>query len=195
MDHLTSKAKVGSIVAPTTDEEKTCARWYDVSRESLLREYNWNFAKTRAVLMRTGTPLFDYTDSYTLPADCLKVYSIGGTSPLDFESDFDIEGRTIVINNSGSNALNLRYIRNVIDVSQFDPLFIEALGLKLALNMTYKYTQKKSIVEAMNIRLINMVQSAAQVDNQERPTQFRNVSKVLRARRRGYSYNPLIHGD
>ncbi len=47
-----NKTLVTSITSPTTIEETTCARWYDTTREALLRSHYWVFARKRAQILR-----------------------------------------------------------------------------------------------------------------------------------------------
>ncbi len=47
-----NKTVVTSIISPTTVEEITCARWYDTTREALLRSHYWVFARQRKQILR-----------------------------------------------------------------------------------------------------------------------------------------------
>ncbi len=54
--------------ANVTQVGATCARWYDIVRQSVLSAYNWNFALVSYAAPRGGTPsVSDYTDYYTFP--------------------------------------------------------------------------------------------------------------------------------
>lgn len=184
LDHLGQKP-IASLTPPVTDEEVIAARWYDQVRRSLLREYVWNFAKERYVAPRTGTPDFDYTDAYALPNNFIRLLSIGG----DWEEiqilDYDIEGRDILLNNDGSNALRIRYIKDEEDVTKFDPLFTSLLALNLALKMAYKFSLRKGLVDQINNLLAIETPKAVTVDGQERPPKRIQRSKWLRMRRYG----------
>ncbi len=47
-----NKTLVASITTPTSEEEKTCARWYETTREALLRSHYWVFARKRKQILR-----------------------------------------------------------------------------------------------------------------------------------------------
>lgn len=172
-----------NVETPTSQTEKIMARWYDATRETCLREYAWNFAKERVVLMRTGTPAFDYSDAYEVPADCLRVVSIGGDIEERQIRDYDYQGREILVDNNGSNSLKLRYIKNVTDVSKFDSLFVDYLALKLALKVAQKFTQRRSVITTMNEMLGVLTPKIISINGQEKPIKRVQRSRYLSARR------------
>ncbi len=47
-----NKTVVADITTPTTEEEITCERWYDATREALLRSHFWWFARRRRSVIR-----------------------------------------------------------------------------------------------------------------------------------------------
>jgi hypothetical protein len=177
---------IASVDDPTTEVEETMARWYDHTRRVLLRSYLWNFAKARTTISRIGTPAFDYTDQYQLPNDFIRLISLGGDNELDGVKAYDIQNKTILINNSGAASLKLRYISDVTDVTQFDDLFRDLLIIRLAKNVAYKFTVKASIVEKLEADIVITELKAVNVDGQERHIQKRHISKVLNSRRGFY---------
>lgn len=182
LDHLSQKA-ITSIDSPTTPEEQVMARWYHQVRESLLREYNWNFAQEYATLAVAGSGDFGYEDYYTFPSDFLKLNSIG-SDIYDRIEDYQLTGRQIHIDN-GAADLVIRYTKNVTDVTTMDPLFIGLFALQLALKTAYKFQLKKSTVEQLNQLLAIETPKAIGVDGQERPPIRVQKSRYLAARRTG----------
>jgi len=185
LDRIAQTA-IASIEDPNNDSEETMARWYDQTRRELLRSYVWNFAKGRTLITRTGTPDFDYTDKYLLPNDFVRVLSLGGYSEIDAIKNYDIEGKSILLNYGGATSVKLRYTKDIQDVSLFDALFIKLLYLHIAKNVCYKYTVKASIVEGLEAELTREELQAVSVDGQERPPRHRHESKVMN-QRRGFS--------
>lgn len=124
-------------------EAKACVVAYDSNRRDELRKHKWNFAITRVKLSPdSATPAFDYTYQFTLPSDCLRVLR-----PNTQNLDWVIEGRKILTNDS--NTLNLRYIADIVDNTQFDATFYNVLAASLALDLVEKLTQsnvKKQIL-------------------------------------------------
>lgn len=189
LDHLgEDPAGATSVDAPTTLMEELLQRHYDTERRAALREYVWNFAKKRASLSRIGTPAFDYADQYQLPNDFIRVVSLG---ELDYDpiSDYDIEERTILVNNSGASSLKFRYIYDHTVVANWDALFVKYFSLTLALAIGYKLKQKKSITDEIVKKLVQVEGKAVQVDGQERPPTRIERSPALEARRGGYYHN------
>jgi len=110
---------------------RACALHYGPVQAAVLRSHRWNFAETRAALSQlVEAPAFGWAHQYALPADCVRVLEINGRECGDWISDeYRIEGRVLLTN---AAAVNLVYVRELADVGLFDPLFVEALALKLA---------------------------------------------------------------
>jgi hypothetical protein len=110
---------------------RACALHYDNVREQVLRSHRWNFAQSRKVLSRVADrPVFGWKYQYEIPADCLRVAEFNDSEAGDvLTAPYIIEGRRLLTNETEAR---LVYIKKVTTVSQFDPLFIEAFALKLA---------------------------------------------------------------
>lgn len=129
-----------SITALTDNspEARACTIAYDSNRRDELRRYKWNFAIARQVLTPDAlAPAFDYTYAFTLPSDCLRVLR-----PNTSDLDWVIEGRKILSNDSST--LNLRYIADIEDVSQFDASFYNVVAAALALDLCERLTQSNT---------------------------------------------------
>lgn len=110
-----------------------------------LRKHQWSFAIKRAQIAEdTTTPLFTKAASYTLPADFI---ALANKDPEDnFNTDdWQIEGRSIVTNDDGP--LEIRYVADVTDVNQMDPLFREVLASKLAEQLCEEITQSNTKIQ------------------------------------------------
>lgn len=125
-------------ISDNSPEARACSVAYDSNRRDELRRHKWNFAIGRVVLAPDATaPAFDYTYAFTIPTDCLRVLR-----PSTPGLDWQIEGRKILTN--WSNVLNLRYIRDVTDVSQFDSSFYNVIAAALAVDIVEKLTQSNT---------------------------------------------------
>jgi hypothetical protein len=105
-------------------------RAYESVKLAELRKHPWNFAIKRAQLAANATaPLFTKANSFPLPADWVRLLP---TDPEDNMNDLDwqIEGRNILTNDDAP--LNIRYIYDVTDPNEMDPLFRETFAAKLA---------------------------------------------------------------
>lgn len=183
MDHLNEKADVANIENPETDNEKLCARHYYVVLEYILRNYVWNFAKGRKIIMRDvlNTPDFDYSDAYKLPNDFLRLISWDNHNSL-IDLDFDLTGEHLLLNNSGAPDVKLRYIKRVDDVKLFDAGFVQLFSLYLALNIAFKKTGKQTLMDRLAKMIEVLEAKIISIDGQERPPQRIQRSKYRRAR-------------
>lgn len=132
MDYLLLPT-IKSITAPTTQKENLLATHYAIERQSELRAHVWKFAKKRANAARNVTaPLFDYTDTYDLPADCLRLLSVNGSRIEDQEMDYDMEGGKVQLNNTAATTLPIRYVADITDVTLWHSDFKKVLALRIA---------------------------------------------------------------
>ena len=101
---------------------RMCYMHYHPVRREVLCANRWTFA-TVAVTLNAGEGE-DGTASlpHTLPSDCLRV--TGVSSP-----GWTLRGRTIYCR---AASIRVHYIADCEDVSLFEPLFIEALAVRLA---------------------------------------------------------------
>ena len=178
-------APINSIASPSTEDERLLSRWYDQTRQELLRKYIWNFSKRRANLSRIGAPAFDYSDEYQLPSDFIRLLSIGANPrerPLT-AINFDIEGRKLLVDAEGAATIKARYVADISVVTEFDSLFINILYLSLALKMAYKKTKRRTLVSDINGLLAADLIKATSVDGQEKPPIQIKRSKYNAARR------------
>jgi hypothetical protein len=127
---------LGEAPITSLDEDSRAARacnlHYALTRDELLRAHRWNFAKTRLVLTELAeTPAFTWAHQFQLPADCLRVVEFNDQEIGDWISEeYEIEGRALL---TDAEAANIVYIKKEIDVSLYDPLFVQALALKLGI--------------------------------------------------------------
>ncbi len=186
LDPISSLDQAGSKVAAL------CNRHYDVRRKALLRAHIWNFAKSEAQLALSTTGSSNsYDDVYPLGKTYLRLISIGDVfvwTKNDFYDirSIDIDGtfqKSIVIDNSTSATLDIMFIRNVISVVEFDPLFVVLFKFELANDIAPGITLKPSVKESILRGLTNARLQARSIDGQERPPKRIQNSRFLRVRR------------
>lgn len=128
---------------------------FDMVRDSLLRSYNWSFAKARASLASSATaPDFGYLYQFDFLPEMLRVTRIGdyyvGLNLSDYNSTdssyYKIEGRAILSNEPGP--LRVTYIKRIEDPSLFDPSFTEAFACRLAYDLAESLTDSASKKQA-----------------------------------------------
>jgi hypothetical protein len=139
-------------------EARACALAYDSNRRDELRKHSWNFTIKRAVLSPdTTAPAFDYLYAFTLPTDCLRVLR-----PPTSDLDWQIEGRKILTNDGA--VLNLRYLADVEDTTQWDASFYNVMAASLAVDICEKLTQSNTKKQQLNTEYKEAVADARKVD-------------------------------
>lgn len=126
-------------------EADVCSLHYEQCRDSVLADFDWNFATKRVALADTGAPPADWQYAYRYPTDCVRITEImlpGVRNPtaaqrIPYEVGVDAAGTGKLIYTDQQDAL-LKYVMRITDVNMFDAIFIEALAWRLAaaINMT-----------------------------------------------------------
>ncbi len=126
--------RINNLETDASIEVIHCRTHYETTRDSLLRSHRWRFASARADLsVDTETPDFEWDYQFHLPNDFLAMKSIyeDRFSNENLRS-YALEGKMLLTN---EDEMSIRYIKRVTDVTQFDPLFVELLVLRLALKL------------------------------------------------------------
>jgi hypothetical protein len=127
-----------SALTDSNPRAVACNLWYEGVRDSLLRENpgNWNFAVTRATLAQSETtPTFGWDYQYALPTACLRVISLYES---DRNGDWEVENGYLVTDWTTANII---YVTQVTDTTLFDPLFIDCVVCRLAMEMCLNLTE------------------------------------------------------
>lgn len=161
---------ITNIDTPNTNTEVVCSRWYDVTRKATLRKGIWNFALKRIILTPDATPpAFGYSQAYNLPADFIRIVSIGLSETTRIEQPFEIENGQILVNTESTDSLYLRYVFDQMNVAKFDACFLDVMSMELALRMAYKFSASSTRVQQLEEMLQDKLIGAKSVDGQERP--------------------------
>lgn len=153
----------GERIDSLTEDSKgarICREQYDKVLEDLLRAHPWNFAIVRATLAASTTePAFEFTKTYPLPQDCLRV----------LETDLDDipwrrEGNSIV---TDADEIGITYISNDVQAGQFDACFAEVFATKLAHDICYSFQQSSSFKEQLWKEYTQKLREARSFDGQE----------------------------
>ncbi len=124
-----------------------CKLFYSHTRDEVLRSHPWNFAMTRVSLTAIAdAPAFGWDLQYQLPNDFLRLVQFNGWEtwePLDL---YEIEGDRLL---TDETTAQLKYIAKVTDSSQFDPIFTEALSLKLASKLSRPLTGTQGLGDTL----------------------------------------------
>ena len=187
LGRLGDKNSIEDIDNPTNQTELIINRWYDISRRSALRRMMPSFARTRGLwALSDYKPAFGYKYAYLYPNDCLKVIGIGDAD--DFTDDYSVENGYILTNTDYNGALQVRYVKDVKDISRFDDNFIELFSLMLAYNIAPEITESSQIITMLDNAIRFKTAEFTAVSGQE------NKQIILKHSRLGMARKGLTYG-
>lgn len=151
-------------ISDNTVRAKTVRRWYDPSRQSLLRSYTWSFSKEYATLAKdTQVPLHTRAFQYSWPADCLRIIM----GPSQDERDFIIHGRKILTDLDDS--IDIEYVADIEETTLFDSMFVISLASMIAFRSAERITgsdKKKLAIKADMVDSINQAKLVGSIEKQ-----------------------------
>jgi hypothetical protein len=151
---------ITDISEQNSKEARLCNILYNQVRKELLRLHPWNFATKRQILAAdVDDPDFEFYYSYSLPSDCIRVLKVN-----DFTSNFKIEMNKLLSDDDG---IELIYIYDATDPTQFDTLFTSIFVLKLAMEMSYNITGATFAYGALQSEFNQLKREAKLFDAQE----------------------------
>ncbi len=183
-----SLARIGSTTFALTDQTTSkqgvwANLFYAQCRDVLLRSFEWNFSCDRATLkLHPDAPAFEWDHAYLLPDDYLRLGNDYTTEDSQAITDrWEIEGKMLLTND---DEVELKYVRQVTDPTEFDPLFIEMLVLFLALKLLFPIANTSALTmqmhAQMNQELAILTGKAKQVTHVEGPDSGRSDWNLAR---------------
>lgn len=160
-------------------EAKLCNRWYETTRDRMLRRFNWNFAQRRVLLADMGAPPTGWKYRYRYPTDALTVnhvYATGQWNPSMSDNEVHARlmpwevassgdgGRTILSNVADAECI---YTARVVDPNVFDPLFVDCLEFAIASNIAMPLVSNPEIMEYLRNKVRETMSEAMQVNLSE----------------------------
>ncbi len=116
-----------------SDRARAANRIFTKELRAELRAHPWNCAIKRTQLAALeDAPLFGLAYQYQLPSDCVRIL------PSTQVVDWQIEGRKLLTDDGGP--LDLRYVYEITDPNEMDPLFVDALSSRLAARLCERLT-------------------------------------------------------
>lgn len=162
------------------DRARLAANLYPGVRDALLREHPWNCAIKRVLLAPDVVkPAFGYRHSFTLPADYLRVLSVG---ELGERLEYLIEGRSLLANVS---SIKLRYVFQNTDISTYDAILVNLLELAMASKLAYAITQSTSMAQARLQEFQLALRTAKSLNGLEYPNDELGNAPLLERRLNG----------
>lgn len=186
--------KLGASAITSFNDSSKSAResnkCYDRLRQKLLRQHVWRFAIKRAQLPALSeAPLFGYDKQYQLPSDFIRL-AARNQEELQFYQSMNIEGRKILTNLEAP--LKIRYVAEVTDPNEMDPVFRDLLAVDMAHEMCEPITNS-------NVKLANLKQErkdtmaeARRVNAFETPAVSAPAGSWVTARFRNPGFRPGV---
>jgi hypothetical protein len=146
--HQLGTARITSM-SDDSDEARVATDIWDICRDSVLVDHNWNFATRRATLAELSTtPDFGYDHQFVLPTDCLRVLGMPGADSI---AEYKYRVETVLVGAQQYRVLltdettcEIEYIAKITDTTLFHPKFVDALAARLASEMAMKITESRN---------------------------------------------------
>ena len=169
--------------------------------ELMLFYWNFSLARTSLTYLVDPVtnlpikPAWRYGLTYQLPTDCLRVYQVNdifnGMDLTEYRNadqrEFVIEGDKLLTNMTGNNyaggsyvttpgspapvPLPILYVSDAIDPTKYDPLFVEALACKCAMEWSERLTQSVPKKQQAVAEYKDIVRMARSVNSIQTPSQ------------------------
>jgi hypothetical protein len=142
---------------------RLCSNLWDTVRDGVLRSHPWNCALARVTLAPdVTTPAFDWAYSFTLPSDCLRVWTVGQDDSMPPE--WEVENGKLLMDDA---VAYVRYIQRLEDAARYDSLLRLALTSGMAAALAYPITKSATQQEAMHKLHAMHMRSARTADGME----------------------------
>jgi hypothetical protein len=159
---LLGQNPISDIDDTTNPNAVKCKAAYYSERDSLIREFDWSFARARSELQQTTEPDFGYSYAFEIPSGCLAVRLVN-----DNLYDYEIEGNSIL---TDMDTCELVYSQRVEETGRFDALFVECLAVRVARSLAYSVLKKLNVMQAMDALFEKIKPTARRVDiSQSKP--------------------------
>ena len=138
-----------------------CNEQFTKLRDEVLRAHPWNCAITRVELASVASyvdPMEEWAYKFSLPADCLRVLRTKD------DVDYKIENGYLLADDS---TCVIQYIKKETDYSKYDTMLIEALAMRIAVDVSYAIAQSTTQTQALWKAYQQLLGEARSVDGQE----------------------------
>ncbi len=191
-----SLAHIGQGSINALDEASTqaeqCNLFYTNTRDSLLRQFPWNFSTKSILLAQVSTTIPGWNYVYAFPPEALwvrKIYIKENPDP-EIPNEYEITSTgTAKYICCDLDAAYAKCTIRVEDPTLYDPLFVDVLAYKLALDLTMPLTNSASrtqeVTQKYQYALSNAMMAGAVEGNQKRSDhdKVRSSRAYINARR------------
>lgn len=163
-------------------EARECNSNYDSCRRAVLRDFPWNFATARVVLSTPDAtpPAFGFANRFALPDDFIRVHTAFDESGCQMlPNSYRIESGFLI---TDEDTIWLKYVYDLEDTAEFDPLFDQALAANLAAKIAFKITGSESTRESAQKVYMDELSRAKYTDSVEEATTILEADEWISAR-------------
>ncbi len=158
---ITSKVAICNLALATIGEDairdfsedntrtRMCDVFYEMTRDYILSQFNWNFARRQQKLLELSDPpdwLAPGMYCYDIPADCHKVLDI---LPEGSGVTYEVRGSAVYCKLGPDTDVILVYTRHELDPTKYSSGFVNLLSLGIATRLAPTLTQDKSLTNAV----------------------------------------------
>lgn len=161
LEKIGDEGEITSLTEDSRAARAVNACWATM-RDAVLRAHPWDFARTRAALPALAEkPIGWWGDAnlFQKPADFIRFVE------LDDSKRYSLEGPYIVAD--APAPLNILYIRRVEDTGLYDPLFVDALACRIAMQVAKKITGSDAAKERAAEEYVLSLRTAKGVNGME----------------------------
>lgn len=129
--------RVGSadVFKPFGEPMSIATSLYDQTRNEVLADFDWQFARVQSSLAADATPpAFGYSARYALPANTLKVLRVNGVDEDENFGNWEIVGGFLHTN--FTTPVRVETTQIVTDATKFPPVFVNMLTVTLAMKLS-----------------------------------------------------------
>lgn len=161
---------------------------YDIIRQEVLYRHPWKCASARERLSpQVAKPVFDRQYKFSIPPDVLRIWRVVDTSSTKriedvtcVDESWKKEGRELLSNYPD---IGIEYVRDEKNISLLDPLLVDAISLRLAVDICYSLTQDTQLRTQLQALFTELLVKAKSVDaKQEAPRRLEANEWIYRSR-------------
>jgi hypothetical protein len=172
------KSRLTSFDSDTSEEAVVARLLFDELRDQVTEEGPWTFAVKRAELgLLSSTPEYEFLYEHQLPTDCLRVLEIDESIPGNLIHR--VEGRKLL---SDETSIEITYLSQVTDVSQWSAGFKRAFILRLAAEMSYAFRADKALTQGLYEQYQDSIQRGLATDGKQGSNQTISSSDLIEVR-------------
>lgn len=163
-------------------QAKKCNLFYTNTRDSLLRQFPWNFSTKSILLSQVDTTIPGWNFVYQYPPTALWVRKVFNQDDTDPETPYEYEITTTGTEKYICCDLYQAYAKCTIrveDTTLFDPLFVDVLTYKLSLDLCMPLTNSSNKTQEIMAKL-QTAMSAAMLAGAVEGAQRKPVNQQLR---------------